>query len=159
MPYRHVQQVIMKKILDYRKLFNATKSTELKELKSTYRNLMKEWHPDKFQGNDEASLNAEEKSKSIIEAYHYLVSIAPETIEAQLPEYTSTTTTSAIVDYEYKGQTLKIIFLNGSSYEYFAVPKPIYVKLVNSDTPVRFAKRHIYNSFSYRKLTNSEITV
>lgn len=147
----------MKKILNYRQLFNATKSTNLKDLKSSYRNLMKEWHPDKFQGNEEEALHAEEKSKSIIEAYHYLVSIAPETIESQLPEYHATITNSGIVDYEYKGQTLKIIFVNGSSYEYFAVPKSIYVKLVNSDTPIRFAKRHIYSSFSYRKLSNSEL--
>ncbi len=42
----------MKKIGDYRKLFGVTKTAELKELKNIYRNLIKEWHPDKFQ--DEA---------------------------------------------------------------------------------------------------------
>jgi hypothetical protein len=146
----------MKKILDYRKMFGATKSTDLNSLKSMYRNLIKEWHPDKFQGNESDTLQAEEKSKFIIEAYHYLVSIAPETIASQLPEYTVTTNTSAIVDYEYKNEILKIIFVNGSSYEYFSVPKATYVKLVNTDKPVRFAKRHIYHEFQYRKLSNED---
>jgi hypothetical protein len=146
----------MKKILDYRKLFGATKSTDLRELKSMYRNLMKEWHPDKFEGNEEEATNAEAKSKAIIEAYHYLVSVSPETIASQLPDYTITTNTSAIVDYEFKNTLLKIIFANGSSYEYFDVPKAVYVRLVNTDKPVRFAKRHIYHEFQYRKLSNAD---
>jgi hypothetical protein len=36
----------------------------------------------------EAGLKAEENSKKIIEAYHFLVSINPETIKQNLPEYT-----------------------------------------------------------------------
>ena len=71
----------MKKIIDYRKLLGVTKTTELQELKTIYRNLMKEWHPDKFQDDDAKKQEAEEKSKQVIEAYHLLVSIAPETIE------------------------------------------------------------------------------
>ena len=43
----------MKRINEYRKMLNVTKESDLKELKSVYRNLMKEWHPDKFQ-HDEA---------------------------------------------------------------------------------------------------------
>lgn len=49
----------MKKITDYRKLLGVQKDAELKELKSVYRNLMKDWHPDKFQENEEAKLEAE----------------------------------------------------------------------------------------------------
>jgi DnaJ-class molecular chaperone len=70
----------MKKIVDYRKLLGVTKEAELQELKTVYRSLMKTWHPDKFNDNADLKLEAEEKSKTIIEAYHFLVSIAPETI-------------------------------------------------------------------------------
>lgn len=42
----------MKRIIEYRNLFNADKDTTLSELKKTYRNLVKEWHPDKFQEGD-----------------------------------------------------------------------------------------------------------
>jgi curved DNA-binding protein CbpA len=36
---------------------------------------MKECHPDKFQGDETGLKAAEEKSKQVIEAYHFLVSI------------------------------------------------------------------------------------
>ena len=144
----------MKKIVDYRKLLNVTKTVELKDLKTIYRNLMKEWHPDKFQDNDER-LHAEERSKEIIEAYNFLVSIAPETIAETLPEFTQTTTTSSIKDYEFKAQVLKISFADGNSYEFFDVPHVMYSKLINSEAPARFARRNIYNVFPYRKTVSA----
>jgi hypothetical protein len=148
----------MKKVIDYRKLLGVEKTVGLKELKTIYRNLMKEWHPDKFVDNNDLKLEAEEKSKTIIEAYHFLVSIAPETAELGLPEYTNTITTSNIADLFYKSQTLTIKFLDGNTYEYLDVPKAVYVKLINSDSQGRFARRHIYNSFVYRNISKIEVT-
>lgn len=146
----------MKKIVDYRKLLGVNESVELQELKTVYRNLMKIWHPDKFQDMLDSKTEAEEKSKTIIEAYHFLVSIAPETRNQTIADYTLTTSKSSITDFEYKSQTLTIIFSDNSSYEYFDVPKAIYVKLINADSPGRFARRHIYNSYVYR--TTSKLT-
>ena len=143
----------MKRIIGYRKLLNITPETNLSELKSVYRNLMKECHPDKFTDNEVLREEAEEKSKEIIEAYHFLVSIAPETKAFNLEEYTQTTTTSGIDDYEYKGQTLKVTFQDGCVYEYFNVPKNTYNKLINSDTLIRFARRHIFHTYTYRKVS------
>jgi hypothetical protein len=142
----------MRKIEGYRKLLDVTKNAELKELKSVYRNLMKDCHPDKFQDNEAEKLAAEERSKKIIEAYHFLVSIAPETIESTLEQYTETITVASIEDYEYKNEKLSITFTDGNSYEYFGVPKAIYVKLVNAPSQARFARRHICNSFVYRSV-------
>ena len=144
----------MKKIIGYRKLLGVSENAELQELKTVYRNLIKVWHPDKFHDSPDLAADAEVKSKHIIEAYHFLVSIAPETRQASLPEYTLTTNSAAIKDFEYKNEILQISFSDGSSYEYFGVPKAIYVKLVNAPTPTRFARRHIYNSFLYRSLGN-----
>ncbi|MFM7727116.1 MAG: J domain-containing protein, partial [Flavobacteriales bacterium] len=70
----------MKRIAAYRKLLGVEANAGLKELKSVYRNLMKECHPDKFHDNAELRMREEERSKEIIEAYHFLVSIAPETL-------------------------------------------------------------------------------
>lgn len=145
----------MKKIIEYRKLLGVEKTAELKELKAIYRNFMKDWHPDKFQDNHEEKLAAEEKSKSFIEAYHFLVSIAPETHALQSEQYTEVITSSKIVNFQYKSQTLQVNFADGSSYEYFGLPKNIYGKLVNSDTPDRFARRHIYHSYVYRKVSKA----
>lgn len=144
----------MKRIGDYRKLFGITKDANLAELKTIYRNLMKEWHPDKFQDAD-ARAEAEIKSKTIIEAYHFLVSLSPETHLQYKEEYTATITLSGIDDFIYKGQTLKVIFQDGSAYEYFGVPKTAYNKLINSENRIRFARRHIFEEYPYRKATKA----
>lgn len=140
----------MKKIVDYRKLLGVTDVTKIDDIKSVYKGLMKTWHPDKFHENNELKEEAEEKSKNIIEAYHFLMSIAPETREQSYADYTLTINSSGILDFEYKSQTLLIKFSDGNIYEYFDVPKAVYVKLVNADSPGRFARRHIYNEFIYR---------
>ncbi|WP_395627701.1 KTSC domain-containing protein [Daejeonella sp.] len=140
----------MRKIVDYRKILGVDKNVELQELKSVYRTLMKNWHPDKFTDSEESKLEAEEKSKLIIEAYHFLVSIASETRQQTIEDYKLTTTTSGLADFEFKNQILTVFFVDGSIYEYFDVPKAIYVKLVNAESPARFARRHIYANFVYR---------
>ena len=43
---RQVVTLFMKKIVEYRKLLNVEKTAELKDLKTIYRNAMKEAHPD-----------------------------------------------------------------------------------------------------------------
>jgi DnaJ-class molecular chaperone len=140
----------MKRISEYKKMFSVEQKIDLKTLKTTYRSLVKEWHPDKFQ--DEAKREeAELKSKQIIDGYHFLVSIAPETIEATREEYNATINKSAIVDFKHKGLLLQITFLDGSTYEFFGVPATVFAKFVNSDKQMRFAKRSIFNTYTYRK--------
>lgn len=142
----------MKKVGDYRKTLGVTKVTELKEIKSIYRGLMKDWHPDKFSGDAEKQAEAEEKSKEIIEAYNFLLSIDPETLAHAKDDYIQTTTLSNVQDFEYKNSVLKIEFFDGAAYEYFDVPRAMYIKLVNADSPGRFARRHIFNAFPYRNV-------
>ncbi|SHF26687.1 KTSC domain-containing protein [Chryseobacterium takakiae] len=141
----------MKKLGEYRKLLEVDKNVTLKELKTIYRNTMKDTHPDKFINDEVGKLEAEEKSKSVIEAYHFLVSINPETQEKYKEEYTETTTTSNIQDFYLEKSILTIQHLNGNIYEYLGVPRNTYIKMVNADSPSRFARRHIYGSFVYRK--------
>ncbi|MCD6091515.1 MAG: hypothetical protein J7J72_08450 [Bacteroidales bacterium] len=42
----------MKRINEYKKLFNVKKDSDLKKLKTIYRNFVKDWHTDKFQEGD-----------------------------------------------------------------------------------------------------------
>lgn len=141
----------MKRINEYKKLFNVEQDTDLKVLKTTYRNLVKEWHPDKFPAGDELAVEAEHKSRQIIDGYHFLVSISPETIAANQEEYNTITTESGLADFKLKGQMLEVSFLDGTTYEYFGVSKNIYTRLINADKQLRFAKRNIFNSYLYRK--------
>lgn len=147
-----------KKIAEYRALLNVSKTATLKELKTIYRNSIKECHPDKFVGSD-ANEQAEAKSASIIEAYHFLVSIAPETQEKVKEAYENTIKTSGILDFYMEKNVLYIHFLDGNNFEYFGVPKNTYIKMVNAESPARFARRHVYNNFLYRsanKLVTAE---
>jgi hypothetical protein len=73
-----------------------------------------------------------------------------------MPEYTETIATSSIKDYKFVEGRLHIDFSNGATYEYISVPKATYVKMVNADSPARFAKRHILNSFTWRKTLTQE---
>jgi DnaJ-class molecular chaperone len=140
----------MRKIIGYRKLLGVAEKTGLADMKTIYRTLMKNWHPDKFHDNEELKAEAEIKSKQIIEAYHFLVSIAPETREQYMEAYNVTINTSGITDFEYKSETLQINYVDGSSYEYFGVPKALYIKFINAPAIGRFARRHIYGAFPYR---------
>lgn len=146
----------MKRIKEYKKLFEIEQEVDLKTLKTTYRNLVKEWHPDRFQDEDEKRAEAEQKSRQIIDGYHFLVSIAPETISANLEEYNTTINESNILEFKHKGLLMEVTFLDGSTYEYFGVPKSVYIKMINSDKQLRFAKRNIFNTYLYRKTKKSQ---
>ncbi|MGB0807066.1 MAG: KTSC domain-containing protein [Salibacteraceae bacterium] len=140
----------MKRVNEYRKLFGADESTTLKELKTTYRNLVKEWHPDKFQADDEKAAEAEIMGRKIIDANHFLVSIAKETIEKGKAEYEAAMA-SGIDDFKHKSLLLEVTFMDGNTYEYFGVNKNLFSKFLNADKQFRFGKRNIFNSHLYRK--------
>ena len=130
----------MKRINEFKKQFDVTPETTLASLKKTYRTLIKEWHPDKFRDDDEKAAEADANSTKIIEAYHFLVSISPETKAANLEEYTTTTTSAGLDDFILEKQVLKVTFKDGSVYEYYGVPKKVYLKMINSATQLRFGK-------------------
>ena len=144
----------MKRINQYKKLFKIEQKIELSALKKTYRNLVKEWHPDKFQHGDDKAVEAEIKSREIIDGYHFLISIAPETKEKYSEEYIQVSMKSGINDFQHKGLLLEVTFNDGTTYEYFGVTKTVFQKLINSDKQMRFSKRNIFNSYLYRKSKN-----
>jgi hypothetical protein len=130
----------MKKIDNYRTLLAVDKSVDLKTLKTAYRNVMKEWHPDKFHADPDAMVHAEQKSAQLIEAYHFLVSIAPETVEHNMPHYMETITTATITDYQYKGQTLQIHFQMAIATNILMCLKPF---TLNFTTPIHKVVLHV----------------
>ncbi|MDG0973553.1 MAG: KTSC domain-containing protein [Crocinitomicaceae bacterium] len=141
----------MKRIGEYKKLFQIENEIDLAELKLAYRKLVKQWHPDKFQDGDPMKQEAEVMGQKVVDGYHFLVSIAPETRAANLEEYTKTINECGIAGLKHKGLLLEITFTDGNTYEYFGVNTNTFNKLWNSDKQVRFAKRSIYTSYTYRK--------
>ena len=148
----------MQRIYEYKKLYKIDKKIDLKEIKSTYRNFVKEWHPDKFQ-DPEKKIEAEEFTVKIINAYHFLVSIAPETTEKNLEEYTETITNARVIDYQHKGRLLEVEFSDGNKYEYFGVNRKKFIKFINAKSINNFGRRHIFKSFVYRKAKRKVETV
>lgn len=141
----------MKRINEYKKLFGVVNEIDLKSLKTTYRELVKEWHPDKFHDGDPLKEEAEINSRRIIDGYHFLISIAPETKAANLEEFTVTINEAGIDYLQHQGLVLEINYLDGTTYEYFGVDKKMYLKMLNSGNLNRFAKRNIYIKHLYRK--------
>ncbi|WP_139956015.1 KTSC domain-containing protein [Flavicella sediminum] len=148
----------MKRINEYKKLFNVEGAIDLKELKTTYRGLVKQWHPDKFQDQEQKD-EAELKSQKIIDGYHFLVSISPKTKEGNLEEYTNTITNEQVADYHHKSMLLEVTFTDGTTYEYFGVNHKLFLKFVNSKSINNFGRRNIFNSFIYRKSKKATATV
>ncbi len=146
----------MKRINEYKKLFEVEGAINLKELKTTYRGLVKQWHPDKFQ-NEEEKEEAGEVSLKIIDAYHFLVSISPETKASNLEEFTTTINQSQVADFQHKSMLLTVTFTDGSSYEFFGVNRKLYIKFANSRSLNNFGKRNIFNSYLYRKSKKAEV--
>ena len=148
----------MKRIKEYKKLFNVEGPINLKELKTTYRGLVKQWHPDKFQDEDKKE-EAEIISTKIIDGYHFLVSIAPETKEANLEAYKKTITDFQVAEWQHKSMLLEVTFTDGNTYEYFGVNKILFGKFINARSINNFGKRNIFNSFTYRKSMKASVTV
>ena len=148
----------MKRINAYKKMFNVEGNIELKELKTTYRGLVKQWHPDKFQDGDSQKEEAEVKSQQIIDGYHFLVSISPETKQNDLKAYQIRTTATGIADFQFKKQVLEVTFNDGAVYEYFGVSANVFQKMVNTDKLMRFSKRNIFNSYLYRQSKKEMVT-
>ncbi|WP_299051231.1 KTSC domain-containing protein [uncultured Polaribacter sp.] len=140
----------MKRIKQYKKLFNVEGAIDLKKLKKTYRSLVKEWHPDKFQ-DKEKKAEAEIKSTEIIDGYHFLVSIAPETKAVNLDAYKTTITDFQVADWRHKSMLLEVTFTDGNTFEYFGVNKILFGKFINAKSINNFGRRNIFNKFIYRK--------
>jgi hypothetical protein len=147
----------MKRIKEYKKLFNVEGPIDLKELKTSYRGLVKKWHPDKFLEEDLKAV-AEIESTKIIDGYHFLVSIAPETKEAGLEAYKTTITGFQVADWHHKSMLLEVTFTDGNTYEYFGVSRILFGKFVNAKSMNNFGKRNIFNSFIYRKSKKAAVT-
>jgi len=80
-------------------------------------------------------------------------------LEKDKAEYTKTITESNVADYHFEDTVLYVSFLDGNKYEYFGVPRSVYVKMVNAESPARFARRHIFSTYTYRsamKLVGTE---
>ena len=57
----------------YRQLLNVARDASKSDIKKAYRQLAKQWHPDRFYQDSEKQKMAEDKFKQITIAYEYLI--------------------------------------------------------------------------------------
>lgn len=103
----------MKRINEYKKLFEVDGAIELAPLKKKYRLLVKEWNPYKLPNGGEKAIEAEEISRKVIDGYH--VSIDPETEKANMAEYTVTTKSAMVDELKHKLLLLEITIADGNT--------------------------------------------
>lgn len=58
----------------------------------------------------------------------------------------------ASVGYDEKSETLEIEFNNGTIYQYYNVPKPIYDEMMLSTSKGMFLNRQIKSNFPYSRV-------
>lgn len=66
-----------KSILDYYRALGLQPGASTKDVRRAYLQLVKQWHPDRFQQNSRKEFLAQEKLKEINEAYSFLKDYRP----------------------------------------------------------------------------------
>ena len=56
------------------------------------------------------------------------------------------------IGYETGSETLEIEFKNGSIYQYYNVPQPVYQQLMESASKGQFHHTYIRNAFPYSRV-------
>lgn len=59
-----------REIIDAKKLLNLPERASMEEIKTIYRNMLKKWHPDKSEANDE---KCNEMTRKIVSAYKVIM--------------------------------------------------------------------------------------
>lgn len=136
----------------YLTILGVTLQSTKEEIKKAYRNIIKQWHPDKFPNDKQKIIEATEKSKLINEAYHNLRNYSPDEPITTLGRIRVKSSNIHSVGYDSKQMILQIQFLNGGVYEYYGVPENIFTQLMKAESKGKFAIRHIFNSYRYKRV-------
>ena len=65
-------------------------------------------------------------------------------------------TNIASVGYDKESWTLRVLFLEGSTYDYFEVPAELYNQLMKSESKGSFFQEHVVGKFKYTKVNLRE---
>lgn len=124
-------------------------STE-NDVKKAYRKLMLKCHPDVVSKNEIDQDRANEFSKVINEAYTTLKKHLSSKDKYEKIFVKSSNIHSVL--YDTFSSILTLEFKNGDIYYYYNVPESIYLDFLNAPSKGKFAHKHIYHVFKYRKV-------
>lgn len=63
-----------------------------------------------------------------------------------------TSSNVASIGYDSKTQTLEVEFKNGSIYQYFDIPQPVYEQFMSADSIGKYLSAHIKGSYRYARV-------
>ena len=143
-------------------ILGVTKFSTKDEIKNAYRELMKVWHPDKFENNRKHQNEAQEKCKKINDAYSqfkdFIPSVKKTSGKTNSPNYKVNkklldikrmrvrSTKVSSVGYDSRELVLQVALMNGSIYQYYNVPNETYSLLMM----VGFNETYFNNSIASR---------
>ena len=69
-----------------------------------------------------------------------------------MQRYSVASSNIAALGYDPATETLEVEFLNGSIYQYYNVPEPMYDKLMREGSKGRFLNFYIKNAYPYSRV-------
>jgi DnaJ-class molecular chaperone len=154
----------------YLKILGVNRYSSKQDIKIAFRKLIKQQHPDKFQNDKNAICVANKKSQLINEAYSILKHYQPPNLKKlndYSPHYSRQgdkkrmhdigrvdvkSSNIKSVGYDKDNNLLQIEFRNGYIYEYFNIPKGIFIGLLDAESKGRFGNRYIFYSYYYERV-------
>ena len=144
-------------------ILGITKFTTTSEIKKAYRNLIKIWHPDKFENNSKLQIEAQEKCKIINDAFSHFKDFVPLVTKplTKINHPTNKTNNRLLditrmrvksikistVGYDATRLILQVVLNSGSIYQYYNVPNEIYSLLMMVGFNEQYFHRSIANKF------------
>lgn len=144
-------------------ILGVTKFSTNDEIKKAYKELMKIWHPDKFENNSKIQNEAQEKSKKINDAFSHFKDFTPAVkkvsskttspnykINKKLLEIKRMRVNSmkvSSIGYDAGELVLQVELKNGSIHQYYNVTSDIYSLLMMVGFNERYFNKSIANRF------------
>ncbi len=136
------------------------------ELKSVYRQAVKQWHPDRYMFDRRMHQTAVEKTKLINSAYEYVSellesrpSASSRPAQAYCPKFPQDSLLEIFlrsshlvsVAYDYSDYSMYLKFKSLNIYRFRDVPPRIYEELITAASPGVYAKKNVYTNYKYER--------
>lgn len=175
----HREQIFMSpKLQEACKILGLENLPTLGQLRRSYKEMVKQWHPDRHHANPEMEQVAVTKTQQINFAYRLLLKTLEKSPESTTDDkkgnkrhqyswqtYTDGFPNPRVIEfylnsshiisagYDKVRRILYIKFLGDEIYLYYDVPGFMFEHLLVSSSPGKYAMKFIYDRFRYRKFT------
>jgi hypothetical protein len=119
------------------RILGVTRNSTKEDIKKAYIREIKKWHPDKFQNEPEKALEADAKTKAIIEAYGLLKDYEPNPVK----RYRIRSLNVVSIAYNEQLNILAVWYSSGRVIQYPRVPETTFVRILQSEAKGGFINK------------------